>query len=157
MARSTVTLATLVLLFFFVVAVFSPLPLLLLLLLLVFALLLFASCCTCVYRVCAAAATSMSSSLSDAAMAPLMRALLFSFLLLLLSSCPVTAFYLPGVAPRDFAPVSKKSSHFCLVFLLLCSCCVVFSLCDGVLAFGWSAVVLWLDPTLVLSLPLPLG
>jgi len=37
-------------------------------------------------------------------MAPLIRALLFSFLLLLLPSCPVTAFYLPGVAPRDFAP-----------------------------------------------------
>jgi transmembrane 9 superfamily protein 2/4 len=46
----------------------------------------------------------MSSSLSDTAMAPLIRALLFSFLLLLLPSCPVTAFYLPGVAPRDFAP-----------------------------------------------------
>jgi hypothetical protein len=64
------------------------------------------------YRVCAAAAASMSYFLSDTAMAPLIRALLFSFLLLLLPSCPVTAFYLPGVAPRDFAPVSKKSSHF---------------------------------------------
>ncbi len=150
MARSTVTL---VLLFFFVVvAVFFPL-----LLLLVFSLLLFCSCCTCVYRVCAATAASMSSSLSDTAMAPLIRALLFTFLLLLLPSCPVTAFYLPGVAPRDFAPVSKKSSHCCLVFLLLCSCCVVHSLCDGILAVGWSAAVLWLDPTLVLSSSLPLG
>jgi hypothetical protein len=117
-ARST---ASLVLLFFIVVAVFFPL---LLVLLLLISLRLFCSCCTCVYRVCAAAAASMSSSLSDTAMAPLIRALLFSFLLLLLPSCPVTAFYLPGVAPRDFAPVSKKLSHFCLVFfvvmLMLC-------------------------------------
>ncbi len=60
---------------------------------------------------------------------------------------------LPGTSHRWV----KKSSHFCLVFLLLCSCCVVLSLCDGVLAVGWSAAVLWLDPTLVLSLSLPLG
>ncbi len=34
---------------------------------------------------------------------------------------------------------------------------MVFSLCDGVWSVGWSAAVLWLDPTLVLSLSLPLG
>jgi len=60
---------------------------------------------------------------------------------------------LPGTSHRWV----KSRPIFCLVFLLLCTCCVVFSLCDGVWSVGWSAAVLWLDPTLVLSLSLPLG